>query len=111
MQGSTRKDVVFGAARVYTVTLPGPKWKSWFNALLTKPYILVSLVAALFDDAFQQLRRETLFHDVQGISEDHAFHTGSPREPLPAALFREESVGSLRSSSTCDMSLNFFNMR
>ena len=31
MQGSARKDVVFGAARVYTVTVPGPKWKSWFN--------------------------------------------------------------------------------
>ena len=29
MQGSARKDVVFGAARVYTVTVPGPKWKSW----------------------------------------------------------------------------------
>ena len=33
MQGSARKDVVFGAARVYTVTVPGPKWKSWFNVL------------------------------------------------------------------------------
>ena len=32
MQGSARKDVVFGAARVYTVTVPGPKWKSWFSA-------------------------------------------------------------------------------
>ena len=32
MQGSARKDVVFGAARVYTVTVPGPKWKSWFKA-------------------------------------------------------------------------------
>ena len=31
MQGSARKDVVFGAARVYTFTVPGPKWKSWFN--------------------------------------------------------------------------------
>ncbi len=29
MQGSARKDVVFGAARVYTFTVPGPKWKSW----------------------------------------------------------------------------------
>ena len=27
----TRLDVVFGAARVYTVTVPGPKWKSWFE--------------------------------------------------------------------------------
>ena len=31
MQGSARKDVVFGAVRVYTVTVPGPKRKSWFN--------------------------------------------------------------------------------
>ena len=29
MQGSARKDVVFGAARGYTFTVPGPKWKSW----------------------------------------------------------------------------------
>ncbi len=29
MQGSARKDVVFGAAGVYPVTVPGPKWKSW----------------------------------------------------------------------------------
>ena len=27
MQGSARKDVVFGAARVYTVAVPGSKWK------------------------------------------------------------------------------------
>ena len=32
MQGSARKDVVFGAARVYTVTVPGPKWKSWLKS-------------------------------------------------------------------------------
>ena len=33
MQGSARKDVVFGAARVYTFTVPGPKWKSWLEPL------------------------------------------------------------------------------
>ena len=32
MQGSARKDVVFGAARGYTFTVPGPKWKSWLKA-------------------------------------------------------------------------------
>ncbi len=32
MQGSARKDVVFGAARVDTVTVPGPKWKSWLKS-------------------------------------------------------------------------------
>ena len=34
MQGSARKDVVFGAARVYTFTVPGPKWKSWLGCEL-----------------------------------------------------------------------------
>ena len=34
MQGSARKDVVFGAARVYTATVPGPKWKSWLKPVL-----------------------------------------------------------------------------
>ena len=37
MQGSARKDVVFGAARVYTFTVPGPKWKSWFERWYDKP--------------------------------------------------------------------------
>ena len=32
MQGSPREDVVFAAARVYTVTVPGPNWKSWFDS-------------------------------------------------------------------------------
>ena len=32
VQGSARKDVVFGAARVYTVAVPVPKWKSWLKA-------------------------------------------------------------------------------
>ena len=31
MLGSARKDVLFGVARVYTVTVPGPKWKSWLT--------------------------------------------------------------------------------
>ena len=31
MHGSARKDVLFGAALVYTVTVPGPKWKSWLR--------------------------------------------------------------------------------
>ena len=34
MQGSARKDVVFGAARVYTATVPGPKWKSWLGVVI-----------------------------------------------------------------------------
>ena len=32
MQGSARKDVVFETGRVYTLTVPGPKWKSWIIA-------------------------------------------------------------------------------
>ena len=32
MQGSARKDVVCGAARGYTFTVPGPKWKSWVKS-------------------------------------------------------------------------------
>ena len=39
MQGSARKDVVFGAARVYTFTAPGPKWKSWFDPAPRVPYL------------------------------------------------------------------------
>ena len=35
MQGSARKDVVFGAARGYTFTVPGPKWKSWLKPAAT----------------------------------------------------------------------------
>ena len=41
MQGSARKDVVFGAARVYTFTVPGPKWKSWSRALPIFVFLLV----------------------------------------------------------------------
>ena len=33
MQGSARKDVVFGAARGYTFTVLGPKWKSWLTSV------------------------------------------------------------------------------
>ena len=33
MQGSARKDVAFGPARMYTVAVPGPKRKSWLTLL------------------------------------------------------------------------------
>ena len=46
MQGSARKDVVFGAARVYTVTVPGPKWKSWLNS--RSPILLMCSITARF---------------------------------------------------------------
>lgn len=32
MERSARKDVVFGAGRVYTVAVPWPKWKLWLDA-------------------------------------------------------------------------------
>ena len=38
MQGSARKDVVCGAARVYIVVLPGPKWKSWLRGIPLAPF-------------------------------------------------------------------------
>ena len=47
MQGSARKDVVFGAAGVYPVTVPGPKWKSWLRTdgrLMTPLRIFISSV-------------------------------------------------------------------
>ena len=44
MQGSARKDVVFGAARVYAFTVPGPKWKSWLSRLLPGRKVGVSLL-------------------------------------------------------------------
>ena len=39
MQGSARKDVVFGAAGVYTATVPGPKWKSWLGSPFAASWI------------------------------------------------------------------------
>ena len=44
MQGSARKDVVCGAARVYTFTVPRPKWKSWINV---NSRLLCSLLLAV----------------------------------------------------------------
>ena len=47
MQGSARKDVVFGAAPVDTVTVPGPKWKSWFKSMRQLTDAQAQLLAAL----------------------------------------------------------------
>ena len=52
MQGSARKDVVFGATRVDTVTVPGPKWKSWLNAFMYEPILDMS------DDSLKALYSE-----------------------------------------------------
>ena len=45
MQGSARKDVVFGAARMYTMAVPGPKRKSWFTAPQTSDRRRASIYA------------------------------------------------------------------
>ena len=45
MQGAARKDLVCGAARVYTAVVPGPKWKSWSRhpgRLKIKRFLFVS---------------------------------------------------------------------
>ena len=49
MQGSARKDVVFGAARVYTVAVLGTKWKSWLLGLaqLTTLVLVVADLGAI----------------------------------------------------------------
>ncbi len=53
MQGSARKDVVFGAAGVYPVTVPGPKWKSWLNHLpcASKPATTCSVTSETGNDS------------------------------------------------------------
>ena len=49
MQGSARKDVVCGAARVYIVVLPGPKWKSWLRLSPENPGRFISRLLYLLD--------------------------------------------------------------
>ena len=34
--------MVFGAARVYTFTVPGPKWKSWLRLILVSLTLLTA---------------------------------------------------------------------
>ena len=48
MQGSVRKDVVFGAARVYTVAVPGPKWKSWLKSPIHVEELVATAESTLF---------------------------------------------------------------
>ena len=62
MQGSARKDVVFGAARVYTVAVPGPKWKSWIRT-----YVLMSRYALLRGKQLKRLLAKALFY-LQHVS-------------------------------------------
>ena len=50
MEGSARKDVVFGAARAYTVTVPGPKWKFWIK----EAALLLALCGAACGNASQR---------------------------------------------------------
>ena len=55
VQVSARKDVVLGAARVYTVAVPGPKWKSWLECFLSA---LVEGRKCCSTEARQALRRK-----------------------------------------------------
>ena len=66
MQGSARKDVVFGAARVYTVTVPGPKWKSWFKG----HYVSLPISRAEGQADFE--KNEQFQIVTKGV--DHPFH-------------------------------------
>ena len=71
MQGSARKDVIFGAARVYTVAVPGPKWKSWLKDLNS---LRVTHAHNLIVDRFRHFDlkdrrvREAWFIVVDGIA-------------------------------------------
>ena len=44
VRGAGRKDVVFGAARVYTVPVPGPKRQSWLRPCPRYPSFLNEFV-------------------------------------------------------------------
>ena len=49
VQGSARKDVVFGAARMYTFTVPGPKWEFWLKFVKEDSLSLVELAQDITD--------------------------------------------------------------
>ena len=55
VQGSARKDVVFGAARVYAFTVPGPKWNSWLKPQL--PHTTFCIEAPIWTKLFQTFAR------------------------------------------------------
>ena len=66
MQGSARKDVVFGATGVYPVTVPGPKWKSWIRPLWGSPAVC----------------RDWLLTKIQGMDQPLATRVDSGRRKL-----------------------------
>ena len=63
MQGSARKDVLFGAARVYTVAVPVRKQKSWVRLPVN---IVVCLVAIQFSPAAEPVSPLIRVADVIG---------------------------------------------
>ena len=75
MQGSARKDVVFGAARVYTVAVPGQngnpgykrKWKG-STALTTEHRIRSHLIAEFRERTLDSFTRD----ELQGLLERKA---------------------------------------
>ena len=68
MQGSARKDVVFGATRVYTVAVPGPKWKSWLKE-----------VAAALQEGVGQLMRQAGLELMQLVMDNEVRHLAGER--------------------------------
>ncbi len=76
MQGLARKDVVFGAARVYTVTVPGPKWKSWLGSMSSHWYHKTPIQAALLTGLLGLIPLTVNFIST----------TTSPRNPSYASL-------------------------
>ncbi len=82
MQGSARKDVVFGAAGVYPVTVPGPKWKSWVERVADQESFYASL-----GQSFLEAR-----HDPFVPLERQAIVGGGFGRPLGVRLHREQQL-------------------
>ena len=77
-QSSAWEGVLFGAARVYTVAVPGQKWKSWFISE-SRDQIKVDLEEGsdLLDGRTQDLDSTSDGDQSQGASEE-ALYTGDP---------------------------------
>ncbi len=81
MQGSARKDVVFGAAGVYPVTVPGPKWKSWLNDE-------AEISACLTESAGYRIRDERVLWELVVSLDCFLFETYSTFQILDLFLVR-----------------------
>ena len=73
MQGSARKDVVFGAARMYTMAVPGPKRKSWLEGSVDvlhayEPTIAIGLSQGGLRKLYSSVYAEMLEPNPQGVA-------------------------------------------